>query len=645
MRDSIPPVRYTQTYAHFEEPGVNGFWLRLKSFFRALKNLFVKKYDNKPLNDRGTVRHNNAAKRPHFSANSRHKFHDRAAREETFSKILQQIKILDEKRNEYEDLEKQSNELKELGTQLVDKDNLLDDQYDSCSSESEKQRILVQKRNLKMKFSEAQNRYSVIEDELGRYEEDFSNFSPKNTVKAMISSIIKAVDTGNFDTKFIENLCAEIVPDIGHHRMIQESFRRMSVHKGALKTFNETVWEYLDKLSMTQNASVRRNIQNRLDLFIYNTFVPPYQKGDGSCFTSALLMKLWHDSPAEYLKVIHGILEHNEVDLRFLRKERSRGIAPVAINLDEVELSTINWTKVSLINVENFGEDDDQYDMVNQKLISALAPLSTSFIKNRKKVLASRIAHLCSDIGECCAKMLGARLVQGGILWSHGWIPVCAWQRVTESEIAAVDRLSQQIESILREIKRENPDIKISNPAAGCDGDPFKMLAYRLVGNPEIKIGGGNMQDVMQNAIKVDDGSIIEATITPPEGYETNAIFSAKNIRKLSRILKYGTTRSKKSKPKKLCVGQFISGFFTHKAGGGHAFNFLAGYYDFMRMQIGEMILVGHTNYPDGFPKDGFIFVKRISENEFQLVRSDGQPITKDIDELTLYSNFMVQYQ
>lgn len=498
-----------------------------------------------------------------------------------------------------------------------------------------------------------------IEETVEQNVENPDDLTLGGIIKRLLPGIQDCVREGKFDAEFVRTLSEGVKNasagkdiDDGYSRIVQWSFERLLIGNG-LEVFNTIVGQYLVCLDSATTPEERERIQDDLEAFIYNTFVPPYQLwGEGSCFVTAILIKLWHDDSVKYLKLIDRVIGEDIADLRIIKENFEEEVAPQYVeDLSEIDLKKLMNLKnagedidpkdINLVDTKDYGKNDDKYTRPVQKLTSVLAWFSFQGIDGVQEELLSRFVDGCKVIGEQAAAILGIKFVNGLRVWDHGWIPACFFCKAMESNIELIDRLAGEFISAVLQVLHDHPDIEFIEPTNEKGEifdnplDALKMVIERVYKNFEKRPDGGFTESIIDNIWGASAQEKISLQLTGDA-----STLSFNDAQKLLNILEYGSVSP--SEGKKLQDGQcmVVSCFNLED---GHVFICIAGHHDIKNMRPGDQVLIGHMNFTDYAQQNlASVYLKKFNEDKYQLAWFNGLPIMEHMTVLNFYSNFMV---
>lgn len=562
-----------------------------------------------------------------------------------------------------EDFQKKIENLCNKKDKLYDEGEDLIKKRESILAEAEKLRVEIMNDPMETECLELANKICEIErmsseaDKLQSkmYDESFKFFMD------LVPEITDAVERGVFDEVFIKGLSKRIDQiriEGFDSQIIVHAFERM-LNGGVRRRFISNLNRYAQRISGSKTAGEKQSILKKRDLFVYNTLIPPYQRlKEGSCFISAMLIKLWHDSPIEYMQIIYGIIEHNRADLGAFQT-----------GLDDVDVSA-------------FGQNDTEYHVIYEKLVSAFSFLcrvskdrkneqgksEMKFIEHDAKFASavraiispfmldehrksdhtkiqfkSKIADICNKLSDTKAQKYIESLrkeaeqlcekFSNEFVWNHDrWAIPTLCQKPGESEEKAIKR----IESLIKN--------------DGCPAELAKDI-FHIFKN--VKVSGGTAIAVM--------GAMESLTKQKFESYSVtmasckNCVIQKNVFQQVLDIIEYGNhfnDRLQKLSEKQLVMGTYHlddDAVATDDERGDHFFNFIPKHYDVDGMKEGERVKLGYLNYPHALIFKPVLYLAKLDNDQVQLQIFNGkdyEPLGKgNVSFVMIYPGFMTQYE
>lgn len=440
----------------------------------------------------------------------------------------------------------------------------------------------------------------------------------------------------------------------GALRCVLHTLQNINDNPNVLKKLNDINDQIQVLINNSQNnndsesaGDTELHLKNLQDIF-QDIFMPPYQPNDeGSCFASAILMKIWHDDLPSFIELL---LESKQEKLPSSESEPDRRIVNAIRQTFEEKFGTLDIKMRE--SLEKFYNSLPQ----DKKLLYSMAVLgegkngpSNKLFTTVKPKLNPNILHI---------RPLESAIAGLTFIWNCGWMPVCAMQEICAQGIDVIDNIHHQllcdakndefkkdIELIIR-AKNQITDDKtirwaldslynIYYKRTKTNGQKITNEDREKIFNEVLKYLTENSQpnvqtltdiiykqlgdwsegifDTLKHAAEIIakaphsfggyEAQIIQnitnkrkATVkTIPLRNNLNNIFPETTIQKLANILEYG---SPDDKSKKLKPGQFIVSDYEY-ATAGHAFNFLSGHYDIqnMKVKVNTLFVVLYENF------------------------------------------------
>lgn len=506
----------------------------------------------------------------------------------------------------------------------------------------------------------------------------------------LVPYIVEAVKLGIFDEKFIDGLCEHLDEKFSNSKdtlqlesryieKIKTLFQRLK-KQGILEKFNDHVRDYIDQIDNAQTWDERQALQDKLRLFVYNVFTPPYQgEYEGSCFATALLMNIWHNYPVKYMQVIRDIVDRDEVDFDTLyekgplnRKDAEKNFSGILGNIlpnlqENINNSRDVWDGTKKPDDEIFTDSwsdstecsDAEYD---DSMTNTTSEAGDTVLENRhlfvglKDILRNARKIDVSKFGKCRKRKF---------FWdSPRQKFLSAVANTLQSDAQNIPKKQVPIERKLFEKK-----LKKECRRHFIFFSKQKKLIKDLLDQGIVWNMGGWCLKVCLSSTRCA-AEIIQKSIGKTRETNFNSDDGIKISRKAKRLAKriahferYGGGNERKifenmfgsqiyreeyvniKRPIKKCKfsieqfqpilealereekGKFLVAAYNDKKS-GHTFNLKAGKYNIKDMKIGEKVEIGHLNYQDSSDEDASIFMIKLDDNTIQLVDGNGYPIS-----------------
>lgn len=441
--------------------------------------------------------------------------------------------------------------------------------------------------------------------------------------------IINAMRSGSIDSshigEFFRDLCKEIRqidPNSPFLDAIAVQFSRME-NEDYAQTFFDIVKSYLDKISDERiSHAEREKIEENVRLFVYNTLVPPYQRdGEGSCFVSSILIKLWYDSPVAYMKIIQGIIDRDTANFGDL------GSNPVSIPVKD-------FGNIKVIDDDTKVEYriESNYDKIYQKMVSAAASLDQINVEELLADFSKELKTKCEKYDlDACIERIKTLLVSNVVFCDGKWcFATCAGQSALNFGIHLINSIAVEVGKIFNQILMKsfeealrknlnNVDMHV-DPESWSD-ENFSNLATDVVS--DITSSGGFAKNLIR-FLTNDESSSEPLTINFSVPSEDGTFL----LSEFQPILDFLGT----------CADdQLVCVSYYRKQGGAHALNLFAGEH-----ALDKKTAIGHMNYPDSVDYDSRIYAEKMSDGRVKLTMGDGTTLN-GIETIKIRSNFMVK--
>lgn len=467
-------------------------------------------------------------------------------------------------------------------------------------------------------------------------EKTIENDKINEAVKALIPHIVEAVKNKIFGKDFILDLNQRIdnlASSSENLKFLRLVFSRMLEDGSFLPEF-------------CKNIDDLKNEANKCDLFVYNTLMWPYQrKNEGSCFATAVLMKLWHDRFFQFMQMVADVVKNNKLSFKKM--------FPNACWVGNGQFKS----------TRKIGTEVDKYDQVYQKILSPFANLNCDVYSENanskkdsfRKEISKIFKRSIQDIDKNCARQANNNTYLNSDLFANSIV-------TGVKDIEWKDgkwNLKVKKEILLKRMKNKNEDLfrnkkYISEEMFTLIESQYDVLVDAIIKNINNRRESGGQSGNILRALGGFNGQYHIPTgikITSDD----KCIFKADDFQKLLDNLRWANINKEM---KEMVEGQFLLGrcSFRKKAPKdgekdeivGHAFNFVATCIAISDMQIGEKRLIGNLNYEFW----QHLYVKKIDNEFVQVIRSpsidskaDDSQFGLGVINFVLYPNFLVDFK